>query len=58
MNDTEIRDLLARVADEVPATPVDPEPLLRRGYRRMARTAVAGASASPARSSSSWEASA
>lgn len=43
MNDTDIRDLLARVADEVPATPVDPEPLLRRGYRRMARTAVAGA---------------
>jgi hypothetical protein len=43
MNDTEMRDLLARVADEVPATPVDPEPLLRRGYRRMARTAVAGA---------------
>lgn len=43
MNDTDIRDLLARVADEVPATPVDPEPLLRRGYRRTARTAVAGA---------------
>ena len=43
MNDTDVRDLLARVADEVPATPVDPEPLLRRGYRRMARTAVAGA---------------
>jgi hypothetical protein len=43
MNDTEIRDLLARVADEVPATPVDPDPLLRRGYRRGARTAVAGA---------------
>jgi hypothetical protein len=43
MNDTEIRDLLSRVADEVPATPVDPDPLLRRGYRRMARTAVAGA---------------
>ena len=43
MNDTEVRDLPARVADEVPATPVDPEPLLRRGYRRMARTAVAGA---------------
>jgi hypothetical protein len=41
MNDTDVRDLLARVADEVPATPVDPEPLLRRGYRRMARTAVA-----------------
>ena len=43
MNDTDLRDLLARVADEVPATPVDPEPLLRRGYRRIARTAVAGA---------------
>ena len=43
MNDTDIRDLLARVADEVPATQVNPEPLLRRGYRRMARTAVAGA---------------
>ena len=43
MNDTDVRDLLARVADEVPATPVDPEPLLRRGYRRMARTAVVGA---------------
>ena len=43
MNDTDVRDLLARVADEVPATPVDPDPLLRRGYRRMARTAVAGA---------------
>jgi hypothetical protein len=43
MNDTDVRDLLARVADEVPATPVDPEPLLRRGYRRMARTAVASA---------------
>ena len=43
MNDTDVRDLLARVSDEVPATPVDPEPLLRRGYRRMARTAVAGA---------------
>jgi hypothetical protein len=43
MNDTDVRDLLARVADEVPAAPVDPEPLLRRGYRRMARTAVAGA---------------
>ncbi len=43
MNDTEIRDLLASVADEVPATPVDPDPLLRRGYRRMARTALAGA---------------
>jgi hypothetical protein len=43
MNDTDVRDLLARIADEVPATPVDPEPLLRRGYRRMARTAVAGA---------------
>lgn len=43
MNDTDVRDLLARVADDVPATPVDPEPLLRRGYRRMARTAVAGA---------------
>jgi hypothetical protein len=43
MNDTDVRDLLARVADEAPSTPVDPEPLLRRGYRRMARTAVAGA---------------
>ena len=43
MNDTDVRDLLSRVADEVPATPVDPEPLLRRGYRRMARTAAAGA---------------
>jgi len=43
MNETDVRDLLARVAEEVPATPVDPEPLLRRGYRRMARTAVAGA---------------
>ena len=43
MNDTDVRDLLARVADEVPASPADPEPLLRRGYRRMARTAVAGA---------------
>ena len=43
MNDTDVRDLLARVADEVPATPVDPEPLLHRGYRRMARTAIAGA---------------
>lgn len=43
MNDADVRDLLSRVADEVPATPVDPEPLLRRGYRRMARTAVAGA---------------
>jgi hypothetical protein len=43
MNDTQIRDLLAHVADEVPATLVDPEPLLRRGYRRMARTVVAGA---------------
>jgi hypothetical protein len=43
MNDTDVRDLLARVADEVPATPADPEPLLRRGYRRMARTAIAGA---------------
>lgn len=43
MNDTDVRDLLARVADEVPATPADPEPLVRRGYRRMARTAVAGA---------------
>jgi hypothetical protein len=43
MNDTDVRDLLFRVADEVPATTVDPEPLLRRGYRRMARTAVAGA---------------
>jgi len=43
MNQTDVRDLLARVADEVPATPVDPEPLLRRGYRRMARTAAAGA---------------
>ncbi len=42
MNDTDVRDLLARVADEVPATPVDPQPLLRRGYRRMARTAVTG----------------
>jgi hypothetical protein len=43
MNDTDVRDMLARIADEVPATPVDPEPLLHRGYRRMARTAVAGA---------------
>jgi hypothetical protein len=43
MNDTDVRELLSRVADEVPATPVDPEPLLRRGYRRMARTSVAGA---------------
>jgi hypothetical protein len=43
VNDTDVRDLLARIADEVSATPVDPEPLLRRGYRRMARTAVAGA---------------
>ena len=43
MNDTDVRDLLARVADEVPATPVEPEPLLRRGYRRMAKTAVVGA---------------
>ncbi len=43
MNDIDVRDLLARVADEVPRTPVDPEPLLHRGYRRMARTAVAGA---------------
>lgn len=43
MNDTDVRDLLFRVADEVPATPVDPGPLLRRGYRRMAWTAVAGA---------------
>jgi hypothetical protein len=40
MNDTDVRDLLLRVADEVSATPVDPEPLLRRGYRRMARTVV------------------
>ena len=43
MNDTDVRDLLSRVADEVPPTLVDPEPLLRRGYRRMARTAIAGA---------------
>ncbi len=43
MNDTDVRDLLSRFADEVPAAPVDPEPLLRRGYRRMARTAAAGA---------------
>ena len=43
MNDTDVRDLLARVADEVPATHVDPEPLLRRGHRRMARTAAVGA---------------
>lgn len=43
MSDTDVRELLSRVADEVPATPADPEPLLRRGYRRMARTAVAGA---------------
>ena len=43
MNDTEVRELLSRVADEVPPTPVDLEPLLRRGYRRMARTAAAGA---------------
>ena len=44
MNDTDVRELLSRIADEVPAaTPMDPEPLLRRGYRRMARTAVAGA---------------
>jgi len=44
VNDTEIRDLLARVADEVPAsTPVDPGPALRRGYRRIRRTAAAGA---------------
>jgi WD40 repeat protein len=43
MNGTHVRDLLARVADEVAATPVDPQPLLRRGYRRMARTAIAGA---------------
>jgi hypothetical protein len=43
MNDNDVRDLLSRVADEVPPTLVDPEPLLRRGYRRMARTAVAGA---------------
>jgi hypothetical protein len=42
MNDTDVRDLLSRIAGEVPATPVDPEPLLRRGYRRMAGTAVAG----------------
>jgi hypothetical protein len=42
MNDTDVRDLLAHVADEVPATPVDPEPLLRRGYRRMALTAALG----------------
>jgi hypothetical protein len=43
MNETDVRELLSRVAEEVPAAPVDPEPLLRRGYRRMARTAVAGA---------------
>lgn len=43
MNGIHVRDLLARVADEVPATPVDPQPLLRRGYRRMARTAIVGA---------------
>jgi hypothetical protein len=43
MNDTDIRDLLASVADEVPATPVDPGPPLHRGYRRMARTVLAGA---------------
>jgi hypothetical protein len=43
MNDIDVRDLLARVADEVPPTPVDPEPLLHRGYRRMRRTAIAGA---------------
>jgi len=48
MNDTDVRDLLARVADEVPATPLDPEPLLRRGYGRMARTAVAVALAAAA----------
>ena len=58
MNDNDVRNLLTRVADEVPRTPVDPEPPLRRGYRRMARTAVAGAVGSPARSSSSWGASA
>jgi hypothetical protein len=43
MNDTDVRDLLTRIAAEVAATPVDPEPLLRRGYRRMAWTAAAGA---------------
>jgi hypothetical protein len=43
MNDTDVRELLTRIADEVPATPVDPDPLLRRGYRRMAMTAFAGA---------------
>ncbi len=43
MNDIDVRDLLTRVADEVPPTFVDPEPLLQRGYRRMARTAAVGA---------------
>jgi hypothetical protein len=43
MNETDVRELLLRVADEVPPTLADPEPPLRRGYRRMARTAIAGA---------------
>ena len=40
--DHDVRDLLEQMAREPALGPVDPEPILRRAHRRLARTAVLG----------------
>ena len=40
--DHDIRDLLERMAHEPAIGPVDPEPIVRRAHRRLARTVVLG----------------
>jgi Tol biopolymer transport system component len=40
--DHDVRELLERMASEPAISPVDPEPILRRAHRRLARTLVLG----------------
>ena len=41
-SDHDVRELLERMAHEPAIGPVDPEPMVRRAHRRLARTAVLG----------------
>ena len=41
-SDHDVRELLERMAREPAIGPVDPEPMVRRAHRRLARTAVLG----------------
>ena len=41
-SDNDVREFLDRMAREPAIGPVDPQPIMRRAHRRLARTAVLG----------------